>query len=207
MSRNPRIGIFSNMRPFCALSVSALLAGGAIASFDGNINYASPSKRHSGLGINIPHVERRAWKRGNFAYDPSELDFTHGVASGDPWADSVILWTRIAPSEESDESEVTVDGTAGHYSHETEKYIEADPNPICLEWAVYESTEGNRTQNAVAKGTAYTTSDIDYTVKVKLPPYQLAPALDILFYVQLCFKHFSTLIITENRSRPQDYSP
>ena len=157
----------NKMRSLSAFAVSALLTGGAIASFEGNLNYASPSKRHSGLGIDVPLVERRSWKRGNVAFDPSELNFTHGVASGDPWADSVILWTRIAPSEESDESEATVEGTAGHYSHETEKYIEADPNPICLEWAVFELTEGNCTKNAVAKGKAYTTSDIDYTVKVK----------------------------------------
>jgi len=29
---------------------------------------------------------------------PSGLSFSHGVASGDPYADSVILWTRITPS-------------------------------------------------------------------------------------------------------------
>jgi hypothetical protein len=28
---------------------------------------------------------------------PSGLGFNHGVASGDPYVDSVILWTRITP--------------------------------------------------------------------------------------------------------------
>ncbi|QVL52834.1 MAG: ExeM/NucH family extracellular endonuclease [Cyanobium sp. M30B3] len=31
---------------------------------------------------------------------PSGLSFSHGVASGDPYADSVILWTRITPPAE-----------------------------------------------------------------------------------------------------------
>lgn len=148
-------------------------AGAVLASFDGNLNYGSPSRRHDGLGIDIEHVARRTWKRGNVAYQPSELHFTHGVASGDPWADSVILWTRIAPTNESDASEVTVSGTAPLYNHETERYIKADPNPICVEWKVLRSKCSNSTQNVAASGKAYTTSDIDYTVKVCLVPKAL----------------------------------
>ncbi|NBV75866.1 MAG: hypothetical protein EBR59_07895, partial [Methylococcaceae bacterium] len=30
---------------------------------------------------------------------PAGLSFNHGVASGDPYADSVILWTRITPTQ------------------------------------------------------------------------------------------------------------
>lgn len=149
-------------------SATALLAAGASASFDGNLNYGSPSIRHETLGIDVEYVDRRSWKRGNVAYDPSELHFTHGVASGDPWAESVILWTRIAPSNESDASEVTVSGTAPLYNHETEQYIQADPNPICVEWQILKSKCTNRTGNVVTSGKAYTTSDIDYTVKVQL---------------------------------------
>jgi len=78
----------------------------------------------------------------------------------------VILWTRVAPSKKSDDSEVTVEGTAPLYDHETEKYIKASANPICVEWKVYESKKGKATGKVVKKGKAYTTSDIDYTVKV-----------------------------------------
>lgn len=148
------------------LSGAAVLAATVTASFDGNLNFASPSRRHANLGIDLPLVERRSWKRGNVAYNPSELKFTHGVASGDPWANSVILWTRIAPSNESDESNVTVEGSVPLYNHETERYIKADPNPICVEWKVLKSKCSNATGNAVASGKAYTTSDIDFTVKV-----------------------------------------
>jgi alkaline phosphatase D len=160
------------MRSTGVLYVFGLLTNGARADFDGNLNYASPSKRHTRLGVDVPLVERRSWKRGNVAYKPSDLAFTHGVASGDPWSDSVILWTRIAPSDDSSESTVVVDGTAKLYDHETEKYIKADPNPICVEWNVYESLPQGRKDKAVANGMAYTTSDIDYTVKVQVTKFQ-----------------------------------
>ncbi|KAK9435616.1 Alkaline phosphatase D-related protein [Metarhizium brunneum] len=156
------------MRPQFLLCVASLLAGTATASFDGNVNYDSPSRRHESLGIDVGLVERRSWKRGNVAHEPSQLHFTHGIASGDPWPESVILWTRVAPRNESDKSEATVNGTAPLWSHETDNYIKADANPICVEWKVFQSKSANSTsQKVVASGKAYTTSDIDYTVKVE----------------------------------------
>ncbi|KAI1175105.1 alkaline phosphatase-like protein [Nemania sp. FL0916] len=147
-------------------AVAVLLQATAVAgSFDGNLNYASPSRRHPTLGIDVPHVSRRSMKRGNVAYAPSELNFTHGVASGDPYSDSIILWTRVAPSPVSDASNVTVEGPVPLYNHDTQVYIQADANPICVNWAVY--PEGKVKGPSVASGKAYTTSDIDYTVKVE----------------------------------------
>ncbi len=160
------------------LSLAALLTPLVSAAFDGNLNYHSPSRRHVNLGIDVPVVSRRSMKRGNVAFAPSEFNFTHGIASGDPYDDSVILWTRIAPSQVSDNSNVTVEGTVDLYNHETDKYIKADANPVCVEWKVWEPAGGhhrrgngndndrNGNGRVVSKGTAYTTSDIDYTVKV-----------------------------------------
>lgn len=136
----------------------------AIASFDGNLNYESPSKRHEGLGIDVPRVARRSLVKRAAPWDPVKLNFTHGVASGDPYPHSVILWTRIAPSLESDRSNVTVSGYVPYYSHETEQYIKASPHPICIDYRV--GTDANLAI-VVDKGTAYTTSDIDFTVKVR----------------------------------------
>jgi alkaline phosphatase D len=164
------------MHALSILSLLALSAPLASAAFDGNLNYHSPSLRHVNLGIDVPVVSRRSWKRGNVAYPVSDLSFTHGIASGDPYADSVILWTRIAPSQESDRSNVTVEGTVAVYNHETEEYIKADPNPICLEWKVWEAEsagpgpgpkKGPSSGRAASEGKAYTTSDIDFTVKVE----------------------------------------
>ncbi|OTB18438.1 hypothetical protein K445DRAFT_55136 [Daldinia sp. EC12] len=148
--------------PLTALAVAA----DADARFAGNLNFRSPSRRHSSLGVDVPHVSRRSLKRGNVAYSADELDFTHGVASGDPYADSVILWTRAAPSRDSDGSNVTVEGTVPLYSHDTQVFIDADASPVCVEWKVWvNATEGEG--DVVASGEAYTTSDIDYTIKVE----------------------------------------
>ena len=149
------------MGPLLLAAVS--LVSLASASFDGNLNYHSPSRRHEHLAIDVPKVARRTLTKRSTPYDPAQLNFTHGVASGDPYPDSVILWTRIAPSLEADRSNVTVSGNVPYYSHETEKYINASSNPICLEYRV--GTDGNFS-TVVDKGTAYTTSDIDFTVKV-----------------------------------------
>ncbi|KAK3390794.1 alkaline phosphatase-like protein [Podospora didyma] len=140
------------------------MAGLVSASFDGNLNYDSPSKRHNALGVDVGLVARRTWKRGSVPYSPSQLNFTHGVASGDPYPDSIILWTRVAPSDASDKSNTTVEGAVPLYSHETEKYIKADANPICVDWKVWEPKSK---ETIVSNGTVFTTSDIDFTLKVE----------------------------------------
>jgi alkaline phosphatase D len=149
------------MKPI-VLTVACLVLPAA-ASFEGNLNYHSPSRRHLGLGIDVPKVAKRSLVKRATPWDPAQLNFTHGVASGDPYPESVILWTRIAPSMEHDRSNVTVSGYVPFYSHETERYIKASPNPICIEYRV--GTDRNLSA-VVDKGTAYTTSDIDFTVKV-----------------------------------------
>jgi len=64
--------------------------------------------------------------------------FQHGVASGDPLGDRVILWTRVTPA---------TDGTT----------------PIRVRWRI--GTD-ERVANVVARGTAEATADRDFTVKV-----------------------------------------
>ena len=129
------------------------------------------------MGIDVPHMARRSAELARRAADGGSgyptaggLNFTHGVASGDPYPDSVILWTRAAPTAESDRSNVTVEGTVPLYSHDTDPYVRADPHPVCLEWSVFEhgdhGKQGPGPRAVVASGRAYTTSDIDYTVKV-----------------------------------------
>lgn len=51
------------------------------------------------------------------------LNFTHGVASGDPYPNSVILWTRLAPMFDNDDSNVTVSGFVPLYNHDTSEYV------------------------------------------------------------------------------------
>lgn len=156
------------MYSLTGIGLAVILVVAVHASFDGNLNYNSPSRRHPNLGIDVPAVSRRSFKRDAIAFQPSELNFTHGVASGDPYPDSVIIWTRIAPSLVSSDSDVTVKGPVPLYNHDTEPYVKADPNPICVNWRISQAS-GNGTGNntrPISSGTAYTTGDIDYTVKV-----------------------------------------
>ncbi len=67
---------------------------------------------------------------------------------------------------ENDASNVTVEGTVPYFSHETERYIKASKSPICVEWKVFPDL--NTAHKPVSHGKAYTTSDIDYTIKVRV---------------------------------------
>lgn len=144
-------------------TILALLSGVSVAAagWARNINYRSPSEHHPGLGIAIHKVARRS--DPGEPQDPSKLNFTHGVASGDPYHDSVILWTRAAPTSDNDKSNVTVSGNVGYFNHDTEKYVKASKNPVCVEWKIATSDDF---ASVVDSGTVYTSSDIDYTVKV-----------------------------------------
>ncbi len=62
--------------------------------------------------------------------------FSHGVASGDPLADAVILWTRVSPD---------------------------TSDPLVVEWEIAEDPELSR---IVGGGAVMTDESLDYTVKV-----------------------------------------
>lgn len=139
------------------------LASSVAASFGRNLNYRSPSNHHPTLGISIPKVAARN-SDGRVYIEATQLNFTHGVASGDPYDTSVILWTRAAPSLEDNPSNITVSGYVPLYSHETEEYVLASRSPICVNYKVANDAA---LKDVVDSGTAYTSSDIDYTIKVE----------------------------------------
>ena len=152
-----------------ALTVALSLATSAKATFESNLNYRSPSHRHPALGIEIRKVHARNTPEA--AWRPEDLSFTHGVASGDPLDRSVIIWTRAAPTADNDNSNVTVSGHVALYSHETEQFVKASKAPVCVQYKV---ASDSRLKNVVDRGTVYTSSDIDYTVKLEakgLKPY------------------------------------
>ena len=144
---------------FLSLLASASVAS---ASWSKNLNYRSPSERHPALGISIHKVVKR--NDPGSSYDASTLNFTHGVASGDPYPDSVILWTRIAPESDNSESNVTVTGYATLYDHENEKYVKISKAPVCVEYKVASDKDLTK---VVDSGKVYTSSDVDFTVKVQ----------------------------------------
>lgn len=143
------------------LSILSFVAA-ASASFSTNLNYRSPSHNHPSLGLAIHKIQKR--NDPATAFRPDQLNFTHGVASGDPYPRSVILWTRIAPTSDNDRSNVTVSGYVPLYNHDTEQYVRASTAPVCVEYSV---ATDEALSSVVDSGTAYTSSDIDYTVKVR----------------------------------------
>ncbi|KAL1610107.1 hypothetical protein SLS60_001772 [Paraconiothyrium brasiliense] len=151
------------------------------AAFHTNLNYASPSRRHPSLGIDLPKVAKRSSALRARTWDPSALNFTHGVASGDPLPNAVILWTRISPTTKNDASNVTVEGNVPLYNHDTETYIKASSNLVCVE---YQIGADKNFSAIVDKGTVYTTSDIDYTVKVEAK--NLQPFTQYYYQFNVC---------------------
>jgi len=131
------------------------------ASWSKNLNYRSPSEHHPSLGISIHRVVKRNDPKGS--YDANTLNFTHGVASGDPYPNSVILWTRVAPQSDNSNSNVTVTGYAPLFDHDNEKYVAVSTSPVCVEYTV---ASDKALKDVVDTGKVYTSSDVDFTVKV-----------------------------------------
>jgi alkaline phosphatase D len=144
-------------------ALAASLALSAVgASWTKNINYRSPSEHHPSLGIAIHKVVKR--NDYKTSWNPSQLNFTHGVASGDPYPDSVILWTRVSPTTDNDRSNLTVSGYVQLYDHDNEKFVRVSKAPVCVEYKV---ATDKQLQDVVDRGKVYTSSDVDYTVKVE----------------------------------------
>ena len=142
------------------------LAAVATASWSGNLNYRSPSENHPSLGLSIHKINKR--NGGSPAIPASGLNFTHGVASGDPYPNSVILWTRCAPMYDDVNDNSTVSGYVPLYNpvpiyNDTDENRPVSKAPVCLQYKV--ATDKNL-QKVVDSGTAYTSSDVDYTLKV-----------------------------------------
>ncbi|GAB7359940.1 hypothetical protein MBLNU230_g7465t1 [Neophaeotheca triangularis] len=146
---------------FVSSTAAALCCGidFAAASWVKNLNYRSPSENHPGMGVSLHKINRRNTPEKNFK--PSQLNFTHGVASGDPYADSVILWTRASPMIDNVDDNSTVSGYVPLYYHGPQQVSTA---PVCVEYKLSEDADFEHVQSS---GTAYTSSDIDYTVKVE----------------------------------------
>ncbi|KAF1343866.1 PhoD-like phosphatase-domain-containing protein [Delphinella strobiligena] len=132
----------------------------SLASWTKNLNYRSPSEHHPGLGISLHKVNKR--NVPGTEYSASQLNFTHGVASGDPYSNSVILWTRVAPQFESVDDNSTVSGYVPLYGRGPVQTVSTAP--VCVQFKVAKTADFAHVESS---GTAYTSSDIDYTIKVE----------------------------------------
>ncbi|TFK42649.1 PhoD-like phosphatase-domain-containing protein [Crucibulum laeve] len=142
----------------------------ATALFDKNLAYHSPFVDNPQISHDTRSIQRRNVKRqtqdatkfddehypgfygSDFSNSPfvwsGGLNFTHSVASGDPFDTSVILWTRAVPT--------SPDGTSE---------LPDQSVPACLSFAV--STAADLSGKPIAHGQAFTSYDVDWTVKVE----------------------------------------
>ena len=94
------------------------------------------------------------------------INFTHDVASGDPLSDSVILWTRAVPLPSTAPSNPS-----------TTPFLPDQSMPACVRYDI--ATDKDMT-HIVNSGTAFTSYDVDWTVKVSLTDECLGDVLLIL---------------------------
>lgn len=147
---------------------TAAFAGVALASYASNLNYRSPSHNHPGLGVSIHKVNKR--NAGSAPLTSTNLNFTHGVASGDPYPNSVIIWTRCAPIQDDVNDNATVSGYVPLYNpvpiYNGTDTGPASKAPVCVSYKV---ATDDAFVHVVDSGIAYTSSDVDYTLKVNHP--------------------------------------
>ncbi|ODO01897.1 hypothetical protein L198_02626 [Cryptococcus wingfieldii CBS 7118] len=105
------------------------IAGTALASIEGNKAY-----------MTRPLIAFLSWPVTRWEYHDGQLNFPYGVASGDPYPNSVILWTHPVPSTD-------------------------DFRPVCLEYQV--SNSNSSWSELVTSDQVWTTQDVDYSYKVE----------------------------------------
>ncbi|OAT12934.1 hypothetical protein BDBG_17730 [Blastomyces gilchristii SLH14081] len=167
------------------------------ASFSYNLNYRSHSHNHPDMGIAINKVHKRNVPSSPF--NPEDLYFTHSVASGDPYSNSVIQWTCVSPMNKSSDSNVAVSGTAPLYDHGNDRYVSVSTAPVCVEHKV---ARDGMMRKVVTGREVWTSSDVDYTVKprdfsmptVMLPVKTMPITLSILVTISTSTKRASTML-------------
>lgn len=104
----------------------------------------------------LTDYNRSLGKTGALTFNPLLKPFYHGVASGDPLTDRVIIWTRITPD-------------SGNFT------------PKQVSWKVATDTA---LQNVVQSGTVTTDSSKDYTIKVDVTGLQAGTTYYYIFNYQ-----------------------
>jgi alkaline phosphatase D len=88
------------LKPMKNTIVKLCLAGMLLPALASNAQLVSPT---SGQSANSKKLERSGAKSDSeLNFDPALAPFYHGVASGDPKENRVIIWTRRTPDDESE---------------------------------------------------------------------------------------------------------
>lgn len=115
----------------------------------------------------------------------------------------MILWTRVAPiGADNVDDNSTISGYVPLYYHgPTSNEIQmGSRQPICVDWKV---AADEALTNVVTSGQAFTSSDIDYTVKVEAAG--LAPFTQYWYQFSVCgSSNVSPLGRTKTAPNPDD---
>jgi len=123
-----------------AISLFPFFAAGISASESlllNNLAYRSPSVTisHGGLAHDVGEISRLNKRTLPFG---GKLNFPFGIASGDPYDSSAILWTHPVP--------------------EKSTFL-----PLCLKYETSTSKDNWDRKSVVDSGVALTTKDVDYS--------------------------------------------
>ncbi|ORZ35133.1 PhoD-like phosphatase-domain-containing protein [Catenaria anguillulae PL171] len=121
---------------FAQLASAALTPEELLARHQDNLAYASPFANYPHLAVEPSQVARTHLLTKRDAN--ADVSFIHGVASGDPLSDRVILWTRVSPQSAS----------------------------VASASVSYEVSTTRDFATIVKTGTVVTSADVDWTVKV-----------------------------------------
>jgi alkaline phosphatase D len=102
------------------------------------------------------HNDKVTFRSGPTSINPDWAPFYHGVASGDPMEDRVIIWTRVTPEEMNNE-------------------------PVDVNWFVAADIEMN---TIIQSGTFTTGAERDYTVKVDVTGLESGTTYYYVFSVE-----------------------
>ncbi|KAF8078013.1 PhoD-like phosphatase-domain-containing protein [Lyophyllum atratum] len=178
---------------------------------DRNLAYRSPFAEHPQLAHNTQTIQKRlvtharrqlqdaapfkddhyaTFYGADFSNSPfiwnGGVNFTHSVASGDPFDTSVLLWTRAIP--------VSPAGSTAQPDQSV---------PVCISYKI--TTSEDLSGKVVDSGSAFTSYDVDWTAKVEATG--LKPDTKYFFQFSDCTNPSSKSPIGTTRTIPSPNTP
>ncbi|KAF7294999.1 Alkaline phosphatase D [Mycena indigotica] len=186
---------------FCVATATA-----ATALYDRNLAYWSPYADHPQLAVNTKALEAHHLKEfqrrqttenkfddnhyptfygAHFGTSPTVwsggINFTHSVASGDPFDTSVLIWTRAFPLGAGPDQSV----------------------PVCVSYDVFSSP--GMQGKPVQSDQAFTSWDVDFTVKFEVKG--LKPDTQYSYVFSDCTNPATTSPVGKTRTLPSPNTP
>ncbi|KAJ7285916.1 PhoD-like phosphatase-domain-containing protein [Mycena rebaudengoi] len=182
------------------------LVASATTIFDRNLVYHSPYADHPELSHNREELQARHFRNirrqttdaapfndehyptfygSDFGNSPfvwnGGLNFTHSVASGDPFDTSVLIWTRASPLGAGPDQSV----------------------PVCVSYKVFSSSA--LSGRPVDSGEAFTSWDVDFTVKFEVSG--LKPDTQYFYIFADCTNPSTVSPVGRTRTLPSPNTP